>query len=140
MTVLSMGQLKERETHDQAVIRLAGEAAARGVRVYRAGSEWFCPSSSQPGTLHKVTGYSCDCRGFARHQRCSHHSALLARLGWLPVVGPDPDPPVTPVALAIPNSPCPDCQGEGVRRMHTGGGLGDWVTVSCRSCQRVLAA
>jgi hypothetical protein len=127
----------ERESHDAAVIRLAGEAAARGVRVYRAGSEWFCPSSSQPGTLHKVTGYSCDCRGFARHQRCSHHSALLSHMGWLPTVtgDPDPDPPVTPVALAVPNSPCPSCHGEGVRRMSTGGRLDDWLSVDCR-CRR----
>ena len=130
----------ERETHDQAIVRLAGEAAARGVRVYRAGPEWFCPSSSQPGTLHRVTGYSCDCRGFARHQRCGHHAALLAHMGWLPSVtgDPDPAPPAAPIALPVPTAPCPACNGQGVRRMSTAGGLADWVSVACR-CQRAVA-
>jgi hypothetical protein len=135
-------QTMERETHDQAVIRLAAEAARRGVRVFRAagpaGSEWFCPSSSQPGTLHRLSGYSCDCRGFARHQRCGHHSALLAHMGWLPAGDPDPDPPAAPIAVAVPTAPCPACDGAGVRRMHTGGGLADWVSVDCR-CQRAAA-
>jgi hypothetical protein len=129
----------ERESHDAAVIRLAASPANRGVTVYRAGSEWFAPSRTRPGTLHRVTGFSCDCRGFARHQRCGHHSALLSHMGWLPVIGPDPDPPAAPVALAIPTAPCPDCQGEGYRRMSTGGGLADWVMVDCRRCQRVAA-
>jgi len=128
------GQTGERETVDQAVIRLAGEAAARGVTVHRAGSEWFAPSRTRPGTLHRVTGYSCDCPGFARHQRCTHHSALLAHMGWLP----DPEPPVSPVAMAAPSAPCPDCRGEGYRRMSTGGGFRDWVMVHCR-CQRAVA-
>jgi hypothetical protein len=132
----------ERESVDAAVIRLAAEAARRGVRVFRAagpaGSEWFCPSSSRPGTLHRVTAYSCDCRGFARHQRCGHHSALLAHMGWLPAGDPDPDP-VIPVALAVPSAPCPDCQGEGVKRVYIGGGLADWQSIDCR-CRRVLAA
>jgi len=131
----------EPETVDAAVIRLAGEAAARGVRVYRAGAEWFAPSRTHPGTLHRVTAYSCDCPGFARHQRCSHHAALLAHLGWLPAVtgdpDPDPDPPVT-VAMPGPVGPCPDCDGEGVKRMSTGGRLDDWLMVDCR-CRRAAA-
>jgi len=133
-------QAGQRETHDAAVIRLAGEAAARGVTVYRAGSEWFAPSRTRPGTLHRVTGLSCDCVGFARHQRCGHHSALLAHMGWLPTVTgkQDPDPAPAPVALAVPTGPCPDCQGEGHRRMSTGGGLRDWVYVDCR-CRRAAA-
>ncbi len=135
------GRQVTRESHDQAVIRLAGEAAARGVRVFRAGSEWFAPSRTRPGTLHRVTAYSCDCPGFARHQRCGHHSALLAHLGWLPTVtgDPDPAPPAAPVALAVPSAPCPSCDGAGVRKMSTGGHLDAWVIVDCR-CRRVLAA
>jgi hypothetical protein len=131
-------QAGQRETHDAAVIRLAGEAAARGVTVYRAGSEWFAPSRTRPGTLHRVTAYSCDCPGFARHQRCGHHSALLAHMGWLPAGDPDPAPPVAPVALAVPSAPCPDCDGAGHRRMSTGGGLDAWVYAACR-CQRAAA-
>ena len=134
----TIGRQATRESHDAAVIRLAGEAAARGVRVYRAGSTWFATSRTRPGTLHRVTGYSCDCAGFARHQRCTHHAALLARLEWLPAGDPDPAPPAAPVALAVPAAPCPDCQGTGHRRMSTGCGLGDWVYVDCR-CRRAAA-
>jgi hypothetical protein len=85
--------------------------------------------------LHKVTGFSCDCRAFARHQRCGHHSALLAHMGWLPVIDPDPAPPAAPVAMAVPTAPCPACDGAGVRRLSLGGGLSDWLTVRCRSCR-----
>jgi hypothetical protein len=54
---------------------------------------------------------------------------------------PDPEPP-TPatVALPVPTAPCPSCDGAGVRRMSTGGGLADWVTISCRSCRPQRAA
>ena len=135
----------ERETHDQAIVRLAGEAARRGITVFVAagpvGPEWFCPSSSQPGVLHRVTGLSCDCRGFMRHGRCTHHAALLDHMQWLPTVTGDPDPETptpAPIALAVP-TPCPDCHGEGVRRMPTGGGLGDWQYVDCRRCRRAVA-
>ena len=136
------------ETHDQAVIRLADEAAARDVRVFRApgpsGTEWFATSRTRPGTLHRVTGYSCDCPGFARHQRCTHHSALLAYMGWLPPEGGAPAPEPAPINLCppghwrrrrLPVATCPDCDGEGVRRMSTGGRLDDWLSVDCR-CRR----
>ncbi len=143
MTVLSMGQRRERETHDQAVIRLAGEARRQGVTVYRVegskGPAWFSPSQSRPGVAHALTAVSCDCDGFLRWQRCRHLAALLDRLGWLPVLSPDPAPPAAPVALVVPTAPCPDCHGEGWRKVSTGGGLSDWVMVDCRRCQRVAA-
>jgi hypothetical protein len=85
-----------------------------------------------------LTAVSCDCDGFVRWQRCMHHSALLDHLGWLPVIGPDPDPPAAPVALVVPPASCPDCHGEGVRRMSLGGGLDAWQSVDCR-CQRAAA-
>ena len=135
----TIGQTGQRESHDAAVIRLAAEARRRGVRVYRAGSEWFAPSRTRPGTLHRLTGYSCDCRGFMRHGRCTHHAALLSHMGWLPAGAPDPAPPAAPVAMVVPLAPCPDCHGEGWRKVSTGGGLSDWVMVDCRRCQRVAA-
>jgi hypothetical protein len=65
--------------------RLPELAQARGLRVFEAGPhQWFCTSHTDPFALHVVTGLSCDCRGFLHHQRCSHHAALLAHLGWLP--------------------------------------------------------
>jgi len=133
-----------RETVDQAFHRLAGEARRQGVTVYRvAGSKgpaWFSPSQSRPGVAHSLTAVSCTCEGFIRWQRCRHLARLLDVLGWLPTSDPAPDPPAAPVALAVPNSPCPDCDGAGVRRMSTGGRLDSWLTISCRSCRHQRAA
>jgi hypothetical protein len=64
--------------------RLADLAKARGLRLFRDGSRWYCSSASRPGEAHYVTGLSCDCQGFIAHQRCTHHALLLERLGWLP--------------------------------------------------------
>src|SRR3954453_8221716 len=67
--------------------RLADLAQERGLRVFEASpNHWYCTSHSDPFKLHVVTGFSCDCLGFLHNQRCSHHAALLAHLGWLPEI------------------------------------------------------
>src|SRR3954468_22605258 len=82
--------------------RLADLAQERGLRVFEASpNHWFCTSASDPFKLHVVTGFSCDCQGFMHHQRCSHHAALLAHLGWLPEL-----------EVAVP-APCRTCHGRG---------------------------
>jgi hypothetical protein len=103
--------VRRRETHDEAICRLADQAAQRGVQIYRTadGRHW-ATSISNPDELHYVTGYSCDCRGFLRHQGCTHHSALLASRGWLPCT-PEPTMPTPPVRM--PDVPCHACKGEG---------------------------
>src|SRR5215218_204263 len=80
------------ETVDQAIHRLAAVATVRGVRVYvyPPTGEHYATSASTPGLLHRVTLLSCDCPGFVRHGRCTHHAALLAELDQLP---PLPEPP-----------------------------------------------
>ena len=81
--------------------RLADLAQERGLRVFEASpNHWYCTSHSDPFRLHVVTGFSCDCQGFITHQRCSHHAALLAHLGWLPEIDPQP-------------APCRHCRGRG---------------------------
>ncbi len=79
------------ETVDEARRRLAEKARESGVKV-RIGSDgrFFVSSASRFGHEHFVTGWSCDCDGFARHQRCMHHSAVLACIGWLPDAADDP--------------------------------------------------
>ena len=87
--------------------RLADQGRTNGVLLLTEGAtgERFATSATQAGTVYRVTAYSCSCPGFCRHQRCQHHSLLLAELGWLPDVAaddPEPDPPAPPAAWAAP--------------------------------------
>jgi len=93
-------RVKAPETRDQAIIRLAAQARERGVQIfnYDPTREYFATSISEPGTLHRVTALSCDCLGFLRFGRCTHHSALLDHIGELPVIVPDPEPNAATVA------------------------------------------
>jgi hypothetical protein len=80
---------------DEAIRRLAAKARKEGVQLYRDSRDgrYYASSVSHPGKMHYVTGLSCDCPGFATHQRCKHHSALLVALGWVAdnsTVEPDP--------------------------------------------------
>ncbi len=102
--------------------RLAGLARARGLRLFEmAPGHWYCSSATDRFHLYPVTGFSCTCRGFVAHQRCSHHALLLDHLGWLP----DPTPP----ALA----PCGYCSGRGWETVA--GGSGAAYRFACRLCE-----
>jgi len=109
------------ETHDASIIRLAQVARERGIQVFREVTTgcWFASSASKPGTLHRVTALSCDCLGFVAHQRCSHHSALLAKLGWLPQVDGQ-----SPATVA-----CSACGGTGDVWRE-----GQWSADTCFCC------
>ncbi len=130
-----MQQTIKRETVDAAIVRLAMEARKRDthVAIFRSGGMWFASSRSHPGTLHRLTAYSCDCRGFMAHQRCRHNSALLDHLGWLPTatgsLDPDPEPPTSPGT-----SECGECLGSGFTRAYYGGGMSDWEVSRCHAC------
>ncbi|MDP9370200.1 MAG: hypothetical protein M3Q03_18335 [Chloroflexota bacterium] len=96
--------------------RLAAEAERRGIRILvePISGEHFATSGSNANILYRLTGFSCTCKGFLHWQRCTHHSLLLAQLGWLPDPEPDPDP--SPASPALPDPalvPCPDCDGTG---------------------------
>ena len=75
--------------------RLAEQGEQNGVRILTecVSGERFATSASEPGTVYRLTARSCTCKGFAYHGRCQHHSLLLAQLGWLPDVDPEPEPP-----------------------------------------------
>ena len=106
--------------------RLAEEARRRGIWIYREPSsgDYFATSASDNRRLHRVSGCSCSCPGFAQHRRCSHHAALLDLLGWLPDPAPDPAaaplPPAPenelpcPLCGEAPDEACPVCEGSGV--------------------------
>ena len=89
--------------------RLADEAIRRGIRLFKVPStaEWYASSATDPALLHRVTAFSCDCRGFMHWQRCSHNSLLLAEIGYLPDL-PDPEPDPAGPALLPPTSEEPD--------------------------------
>ena len=74
------------ERHNADVVRLAEQAKTSGVRIYSYNLTYYATSKSEPGTLHCVTAWSCDCHAFRFRGRCQHHAALLAHIGELPVV------------------------------------------------------
>ncbi len=74
------------QQHNEAVVKLAEQAKTNGVRIYAYNLTYYATSKSEPGTLHCVTAWSCDCVGFAFRGRCQHHAGLLAHIGELPAV------------------------------------------------------
>ncbi len=120
--------------------RLADQARANGVRLLSEGlsGERFATSAIDPGTVYRLTAYSCTCtcKGFCHTGRCQHHSLLLAELGWLP----DTDPVVIDVVILDEQpAPCRACRGEGSVRAYIGGGLSDWIMAPC-GCRSVAPA
>jgi len=87
--------------------RLADEAVKRRIRIMvePISGDHFATSASSDTLLHRVTAYTCTCRGFARHGRCTHLALLLVSKGWLTEPDPEPD---APVALRVPVAPVPD--------------------------------
>ena len=83
--------LRRLESYPEMLLRLAGTASKRGIRVYtyEPSGQFYATSRSRPTTLHRVTRWSCDCEGFKWLGRCTHHAALLEHLNELP---PTPEP------------------------------------------------
>ena len=114
----------KRETRDETLIRLASQARARGVQLFRVvtSGEVFATSISRPGELHRVTHLSCDCEGFIRHQRCMHYAKLMDDLGWLPQVAGD-----EPATM-----PCLACRDAGSIWRE-----GQWGADTCFVCRGI---
>ncbi len=127
VTQIRIGSVENRP----ALTRLATKARADGIRLFRDKSgRYFASSASKPGTLHFITGYSCDCLGFVTHQRCKYHSALMVALGWVDDNDdPEPEPP-TPI------STCGECQGQGQVSGTVSTGPTSWRygSVCCPDC------
>jgi hypothetical protein len=98
------------ENEAQALHRLAWQAKAQRVKIIVnvETNAHFAASVSRPGTLHKVTLYSCDCPGFLKHARCMHYAAVLEMYHSLPPIegpdtsGPDSGPDGGGAALPVP--------------------------------------
>lgn len=124
------------ETREAAIRRLAAKARSAGVqlRVDRRDGRHYASSASRPGVWHLLTGYSCDCIGFQRHQRCMHHSALLAALKWVGDEDPTPEPTPAPAVALVPDTECRSCLGSGYERAYRSGRLDDWEPSPCLEC------
>ena len=121
------------ETIGQARRRLADKAQAEGVKLYvdRRDQRHYAASTTRPGDLYYVTLLSCSCRGFIAHQRCKHHSAILAAYGQ---ITPDPAP------LSCVNCGGHDVAHEEAHARWLGGAIGGHrvatVVTRCAACQR----
>ena len=107
---------RRRPTTPEDLHRLAGLARERGVRLFQEATSgaWYATSATDATACYALTGYSCACAGFTAWQRCSHHAALLAELGWLPDIAD-----MTP-ALVAGAPPCARCRGRGWRYAEAG--------------------
>jgi len=105
--------MQERRTRPATVAdfhRLANLAEARGIDVLQDHKgRWMATSASTAGLVYALSGFSCSCAGFVSHQRCTHHSLLLRRLGWLLELEP-----ALPFIAQTP-ADCGDCCGCGVQ-------------------------
>jgi len=121
---------RPRSTTPADLHRLAGVARERGIRLYqeRATGAWYSTSATDANACYYVTGYSCTCAGFVYHQQCSHHAALLARLGWLPAVAG-----ATTNVVAAVAPPCARCRGRGFT--YAEAGPDQWpYEIPCAAC------
>ncbi len=99
------------ETREEAIARLAQRARESGVAIRRdCTGRYYVSSASQGGQWHYCTAISCDCRGFAAHGQCMHHSLLLVHLGW---VGDEPEPESSLRTIRSEPTPCASCGGAG---------------------------
>ena len=121
--------------------RLADQGRRNGVRILTecVSGERFATSASEPGTLYRLTAYSCTCPGYTHAGRCQHHSLLLADLGWLPDTDTDPEPP-TPAAPALapaaaPEVECPECDGVGCAGFDEDDEGRYWPVGRCGRCE-----
>lgn len=92
-------RIRRLESYPEMLMRLAGTAGKRGIRIYsyEPTGDFYSTSRSKPDSLHRVTRWSCDCAGFKWLGRCTHHAALLEHIGELPPTPtPEPGSPALP--------------------------------------------
>ncbi len=121
------------ESREDALIRLADRARTSGVKLFqdRADGRFYASSRSQPGAFHRLSGFSCSCRGFVSHGRCCHLAALHAALGWL-----DPEPETPEPTPAASSTGCSSCNGTGTVPATVSTGPGKWAygNETCSGC------
>ncbi len=131
-----MVTVTQQAVHQRADITVEHFAVVDGVKLLRStAGRYFAESKSRPGTLWLLTGFSCQCPGFARHQHCRHHRALMSALGWTPGT-PEPTPPAETFPIT---SSCNECHGVGTvpATITTGPRSWSYTNETCSACHGV---
>lgn len=116
-------------------------ALAEGVQVRQLAGcgAWIATSGQDAGVAYQVAvsggvAHGCDCPAGEFGDPVCKHRALWYHVAGLLDLDPEPDPAPPAPIVAVANITCPDCDGEGVQRIITGGRLSDWWSVPCRAC------
>ncbi len=126
-----MTTITRQARHQRSETEVEHHIAVDGVKLIRStAGRYFAESKSRPGTLWLLTGFSCQCPGFVRHQHCRHHRALMSALGWTKGT-PEPTPPVLSVSAE-----CADCHGTGSHpaTIATGPRTWSYINEACSAC------
>jgi hypothetical protein len=108
-----------------------GRAMAKELRVYLCAGTGAAvvTSGRMPHVVYETDGIGCSCEAamLGGDPVCQHRAAYWHHVGLL-----DPEPePTAPAAAPVR---CPDCYGDGYRKMYTGGRSDEWWSVQCRRC------
>jgi hypothetical protein len=151
---------RTQEFYEHGSVEAAQRTEVDGVTLIRSTQgRFYAASASSPGTLYLLTGFSCQCAGFAYRQTCRHHRALMSALGWTetarestparPVLpkgpqGPKADPRRLPAPAKPSKQPeaepltvrCSFCNGVGSHPGTVSTGPTSWTytNVTCEDC------
>jgi hypothetical protein len=132
---------RTQEFYHGASVDVAQRTEVDGVTLIRSTEgRFYAESASHPGTLYLLTGFSCQCAGFAYRQTCRHHRALMTALGWT-----EEAPQRLPKQVPVKADPepltvrCTGCNGVGSHPGTVSTGPTSWTytNVTCENCHGV---
>jgi hypothetical protein len=135
-------ETRTQEFYDGASVDVAQRTEVDGVTLIRSTQgRFYAASASHPGKLYLLTGFSCQCAGFAYRQTCRHHRALMTALGWTEeapqrIPAPKQTPKADPEPLTVR---CSGCNGVGSHPGTVSTGRTSWRydNVVCDECHGV---
>jgi hypothetical protein len=132
-------ETRTQEFYEEASVDVAQRTEVDGVALIRSTQgRFYAASASHPGKLYLLTGFSCQCAGFAYRQTCRHHRALMTALGWTEeapqrIPAPKQTPKADPEPLTVR---CGFCNGVGSHpgTVSTGPTSWSYTNVVCEDC------
>lgn len=127
--------------------RMLAKSVTDQVEVRRLAEGTYATRSAKTpaGLSYTTTATSCTCPGYMSHQRCKHVAHVRQIVC---AIAPDLSPVIDQmiaelwtgrpdmVPPAAETKRCPDCDGDGYRRVYGRTGyLNDWTTAPCHTCQ-----